>query len=134
MKRTELTGKIADVLKAHDSVELAYLFGSTAKGLNGPLSDIDIAVLLKTSSREALGLLQDDLCRRLGTDRIDLVSLTEAPSPLAYRIVRDGRCILCRNQREREAFETRAVLRYLDFKPLRDQAFRESRRAILERV
>jgi hypothetical protein len=63
-----------------------------------------------------------------------LISLVEAPPPLAYRVVRDGLCVLCRDRKMREAFETRAIMRYLDFKPLRDQAFRRSRQAILENV
>ncbi len=127
---------IADVMEPYKTVSLAYLFGSAATGANGPMSDIDIAVLADRASDgcEVLGLLQDDICRRLKTDRIDLISLAEAPPPLAYRIVRDGQCVLCRDRKVREAFETRAIMRYLDFKPLRDRAFRLSRQAILESV
>jgi uncharacterized protein len=131
-----LARTIADVMAPYESVLLAYLFGSAAAGTNGPLSDIDIAVLVDrdASVYEIPGLLQDDLCRRLKTDRLDLISLTEAPPPLAYRVVRDGQCVLCRDRKVRESFETRAIMRYLDFKPLRDQAFRRSRQAILESV
>ena len=133
---TVLGRTIAGVIKRYESVLLAYLFGSAARGANGPMSDIDIAVLTARDApdRGIPGLLQDDLCRSLKTDRIDLILLDEAPPPLAYRVVRDGQCILCRDRKLRESFETRAVMRYLDFKPLRDQAFRRSRRAILEDV
>ncbi len=133
---TVLARTIADVMEPYATVLLAYLFGSAAKGMNGPLSDIDIAVLTDRDApiRGIQGLLQDDLCRRLKTDRIDLISLDKAPPPLAYRVVRDGQCVLCRDRKLRESFETHAIMRYLDFKPLRDQAFRRSRQAILENV
>ncbi len=129
----DLGSVIADVMEPYKTVSLAYLFGSAATGANGPMSDIDIAALADRDAqvRGIPGLLQDDLCRRLKTDRIDLISLAEAPPPLAYRVVRDGQCVLCRDRKVRETFETQAIMRYLDFKPLRDQAFRRLRQAIL---
>jgi len=117
------------------SVVLAYLFGSVCKGGEGPLSDIDVAVLFENGdSKSALGDLQDALCRVLKTDRVDLVSLAQAPAALAYRVIRDGQCIDCRDKRVREAFESSTVMRYLDFKPVRERAFQIARQRILEAV
>lgn len=118
------------------SVVVAYLFGSALKGRYGPLSDVDVGVLLDSSAQvaEVCGSLQDALCRTLGTNRIDLISLAQAPSSLAYRVIRDGRCVCCRDSRAREAFESDTVMHYLDFKPVRDQAFHISRKHILETV
>lgn len=38
--------EVKKFLENHGDVKLAYLFGSYAKGKEGPLSDVDIAVLL----------------------------------------------------------------------------------------
>ena len=127
---------IRAVLEPYTDVEAGYLFGSACTGRHGPLSDIDVAVLLHAPSRRTSieGEVQDDLCRALRTDRVDLVSLVNAPPSLVYHVIRDGRCIYCRNAKARECFETDTVMRYLDFKPFREQAFRDSRDRILEKA
>ena len=83
------------------------------------------------STRKAQGELLDALVRELKTERIDLFLLEEAPVPLAFRIVRDGVRLLATDPREDVSFRTRTIMRYLDFKPLRDAAFRSGRAAIL---
>ena len=99
------------------------------------MSDVDIAVLLDPAARdETCGELEDALCRALRTDRVDLVLLNRAPAAPAYRVVRDGRRVICRNARAREAFESDTVMRYLDFKPVRDRAFQVSRAQVLAAV
>ncbi len=127
---------ILDTLARCEAVRVSYLFGSAAKRQRGPMSDIDVGVLFDVSTgvADTAGRLQDALCRALKTDRVDMVILSEAPPSLAYRVIRDGRCILCRSQRDREAFEARAVMRYLDFRPVRDRAFRTARECILGAV
>jgi len=133
---SNLDRAIQTVFERYEAVSLGYLFGSVCTGRQGPLSDIDIAVLLRDDSlRKSIeGQIQDALCRTLHTDRVDFVSLADAPSSLAYRVIREGRCIYCSDQKTKESFETAAVMRYLDFKPVREQAFRVSRDRILERV
>jgi len=127
---------VRDTMAQCPSVLVGYLFGSVRTGQFGPFSDVDVAVLLEplASSTEVCGQAQDALCRALRTDRVDLVPLATAPSSLAYRVIRDGRCIYCRDRRAREAFESDTVMRYLDFKPIRDRAFQTSRERILEIV
>lgn len=51
---------------------------------------------------------------------IDLVLLDEAPAPLAYRIFRDGRLLFERDHAALTARKARAILDYLDFKPVED--------------
>ncbi|MDP6525028.1 MAG: nucleotidyltransferase domain-containing protein [Kiritimatiellia bacterium] len=131
---TSLDEMISSVLAQHPLVKVGYLFGSACTARCGPLSDIDIAVLVDDgSARKACeGEIQDALCRALRTGRVDLVSLSDAPSSLSYRVIREGRCVYCSERKAREAFETDTVMRYLDFKPVREQAFRTSRKRILE--
>jgi predicted nucleotidyltransferase len=111
-------------------VALAYLFGSQARGDAGPLSDIDIAIYFdKTVAREeqfdlrlqVLGGLTD-LFR---TDDVDVVVLNEAPPLLAHRVLKYGQLLFCVDDRTRVAFETSAVLKYLDWKPYLEKYTRQ---------
>jgi hypothetical protein len=123
-----------EILRADEEVALGYLFGSQAASAAGPLSDVDVGVIFRagTNVEIAHGELLDALVRALATDRVDLVVLDRAAPPLRYRVIRDGKLIHCIDEAIRVRFETDTVMRYLDFKPLRDRAFRWARKAILE--
>jgi predicted nucleotidyltransferase len=128
----ELRAGIVRALKAH-GVRLAYLFGSHAKGEATEQSDVDLAVsfAVDIDARQAQGELLDALVHVLKTERIDLVLLDEIPPPLAYRVIRDGERLVAEDPREDVTFRTRTIMGYLDFKPIRDAAFRSGREAIL---
>jgi uncharacterized protein len=115
-------------------VVAAWLFGSVARGTAGPLSDVDVALALAPGAdREAVcGRIVDRLARRLRTDRIDLVPIDEASIALRHRIIRDGRRLVCRDRAACERLAVDAVMRYLDFQPVREIAFRQMRDAITE--
>jgi hypothetical protein len=125
---------LIDILAEEPTVVAAYIFGSLVRGAAGPLSDIDVGLLLADADGAALvcGRTVDALCRRLATSRVDVVSLATAPMPLRYRAIRDGLLVLGRDAAAVERFITETVLQYLDFKPLRDRAFALVRDAILE--
>jgi hypothetical protein len=114
-------------------VVAAYLFGSRARGSAGPLGDLDVGLLI------APGADDDAICDRvmsglavsLRSDRIDVLSLNRAPSPIRYRVVRDGVLVACRQAAALERFVAESVLIYLDFKPVRDRAFNRLRESII---
>jgi predicted nucleotidyltransferase len=127
-----VSDRIRDVLAEEPSVVAAYLFGSVAEGRHGPLSDIDLGILFAPGAgSDAVGRLTDRLVSRLRTERVDVVPLAEAPIPLRYRCVRHGQELLCRDPVARERFVVDTVMRYLDFKPVRDRALSLIRDAIL---
>jgi predicted nucleotidyltransferase len=134
MARTAVARAVAEVAGAEPDVAAAYVFGSQASGRATPLSDVDVGLLLAhgRDPDAAVGRVTDALCRRLRTERIDVLSLTAASLPLRYRVVRDGVRVFRRDAAATERFEAETVLQYLDFKPLRDAAFRSMRSAILE--
>lgn len=81
MDVTELEDRLRTALERHPEVLVAYLFGSAARGRPGPLSDVDVAVLL-AEDREGAGRALDligDLAAAAATDDVDLVVLNEAP-------------------------------------------------------
>ncbi|MEW6742716.1 MAG: nucleotidyltransferase domain-containing protein [Planctomycetota bacterium] len=133
LSRNEVIESAREALATRPRVLLAYLFGSCARGTEGPLSDVDVAVLLSNRSGDddELGEVTDQLERRLGMGHVDVVPLDRAPIPLRYRVVRDGLVLVCRDQVARERLEVDAMRRYLDFKCLRDRAFLTLRNAIL---
>jgi hypothetical protein len=103
-------------------IAYALTFGSTARGIANPHSDLDIAIglVLGVSLAPAeLGTLVSDLEHAQGR-RVDLVLLDEAPPPLAYRIFRDGRTLFERDHGALADRKARAILDYLDFRPTED--------------
>lgn len=86
-------------------MEVAVLFGSYARGNAGPLSDLDIAVLLKAGlSRTERFLLRGDIAEdvrkvvaqtsgsrsKIG---VDIVDLDSAPPLLKFEVFRDGKVL-----------------------------------------
>ena len=116
-------------------VLLAYLYGSYARGTAGPLSDVDVAVLLagEPDARERFqarlgvtGAVMEILQR----DDVDVAVLNEAPPALAFRVLRDGVLLYSHSDAIRRDYVARITIEYLDFQPC--LALYE--RAVLERA
>ena len=104
-------------LNDHPKVIFAYLFGSLAKRVKKPTSDVDIAVYLKRG--ENYGALKLELLSALSdllqTDEIDLVILNTASLPLAMNILKGKRRLVDKRPFERHGFESLTMRKYLDF-------------------
>jgi predicted nucleotidyltransferase len=110
-------------LEPESDVAYALLFGSRSRGTARPDSDADVAIeLIPGAARDvqALGGLAARLTSAVGRS-VDLVLLDEATPSLAYRIFRDGRLIVERDHAALVARKARALLDYLDFKPVEEQ-------------
>lgn len=115
----KLMKQAADFFGKQDRVNLAYLFGSAARGDAGKLSDIDIAVLFHplVNRKERFELQLEfigKLTALLKTERIDLVVINEAPLPLQYEIIRANHPLFVRDREDMIDFEHRVLSRYLD--------------------
>jgi len=112
---------IAEVLRRDPRIRYALVFGSAARGTSHSGSDVDVAIGGLTQRLDALAF--GDLIGRLegavGRD-VDLVCLDEAPPGLAYRVFRDGHVVLERDSAALAERKARAVLDYLDWKPVED--------------
>jgi len=116
---------IVSDMSQNRAVTAFYILGSAAAGNLKPLSDIDFGVLLtfKKTGRQLFDIhlsLLDYLNRKLETDDVDLILLNEAPARIAYSVVKDGRLLLCRDEKELADFLDDTVRTYLDFKYFRD--------------
>lgn len=116
-----------------DGVAALFLIGSHARGAAGPLSDVDIAVLLEPDAPVSLLLLLASLAgTALRTGEVDIVPLNRASPLLRHRVARDGRLLLDRDPAARVAFRAAALRDYLDTAPLRSNLRRGLRRRLRE--
>lgn len=120
----ETLRRATEVLAARPEVVLAYLFGSHARGRPTPISDIDFAVLLSVAvPREGYLDYQiavtQELTHIFRSDEVQVVILNRAPPLLAYKVIVEGRTLVCRDPVARIRFQVRATQQYLDTKPLR---------------
>jgi len=85
--------------------------------LNTPISDVDIAILLSETPKN---LFEYYLCMvnklsGIVGDNLDLIILNTAPPMLKHQIIKYGKIIYTRDEKERIKFEARAESDYLDF-------------------
>ena len=111
---------IKQFFAAETVIVFGYLFGSTAEGRSGPLSDLDLAVWLDESVepfRSRL-LLMEALAKQLKTENFDMIVLNSAPVLLQYEVIRKG-MVLKDEPDLRVPFEARVLSTYLDTAHLR---------------
>lgn len=122
-------------LEGEEDVLLGYLFGSQAAGLEGPLSDVDVAVLLdKRLSKAKRFELRLELARSLSsllrTGKVDVIVMNDAPVTLNYEIIKHGKALVVRDDELKLETESKILSMYLD----RIYYERRSLNEFLERV
>jgi predicted nucleotidyltransferase len=133
----DLAGQLIAALEqaAPDSLASAYLFGSRAEGHPHLESDVDVGVLFRPdmlrTSRERFDaglVVSSRLQAALGTTRIDVVVLNDAPAGLGRHVVVTGRRLVCPDAGADHAFVRDVQLRAADLAPF----LRRARRIKLE--
>lgn len=129
-KLSRVIAQLRSVLETDPRIAYALLFGSKGRGTAHDLSDTDVAIGLAAGAKLSAPELGDLLSRLEAAvgGPVDLVLLDEAPPGLAYRVFRDGRVVFEREHRAFVERKARAILEYLDFRPI-EQLFT---RAVLE--
>jgi predicted nucleotidyltransferase len=128
---------IADYLARQRDVAVAYLFGSVAREQAGPMSDIDIAILLEPDL-DAEALLERQIQLMVALDdfadrEVQVVILNRASPMLAHQVIRDGILLYERTPEDHVAFEVRTMKTYFDIKPMLEsltQAFLKRTREV----
>lgn len=132
---TDLERSVARALEPLEDVRLAYLFGSRARGTARTDSDLDLAVRLRAPDATGRAALTLDviaaLTDALGSlgERVDLLDLDRAGSEVAFRVIGEGRCLVCRDRAERTHLEASIARRYDDERPYRTLFVQAARRA-----
>lgn len=136
-KEKLITG-LNEFFRKIDYVELAYLFGSHAKGKPGPLSDIDIGVYLSRSLskkerfEKRLELIAS-LCTLLQTNKVDLVVMNDASPVLNFEIIEPNCLLFERDHAMKLEVEPYIMSRYYDRKYHEDFLNREFVKRFKER-
>ncbi|HZS77945.1 MAG TPA: HepT-like ribonuclease domain-containing protein [Ktedonobacteraceae bacterium] len=103
-------------------VNAAYVAGSLSTRTSfGHISDVDIAILLMEQIKSDQFLdyqlyFFSELAKRLESENIDVVILNQASLLLKLHVIKYGQILFSRDEKQRVAFETKAVMDYLDFK------------------
>jgi hypothetical protein len=132
-KQRQTIAALKECFARHQTVKFAYLFGSTARGAAGPLSDLDLAVYLdgRLDFFKSRLRLREALAKVLQTERFDLVVLNKAPLVLKHEVVKNG-IVLKEDRSRRVMFETEVLQEYLDTAYLRSVHYRYVREQIEE--
>ena len=99
----ELRLRTLPELIARHPIRLAYLFGSSAHSPK-EAKDIDIAILPMEGFR--FQPFYADLSEWLGTDRLDVVDLRQAPLWLCAQVIETGVCIYARTPESQTRWES----------------------------
>jgi hypothetical protein len=118
-------GRIIEYFRGRDEVSTLYVFGSAAEGRVTPESDIDVAVLvdeakLRRRNFEALKKRYYAASPRFSRRPIDIVLMNTASPYLKHRVLKTGKILFDRNRRLRVRFTARAIIEYLDYKPIEE--------------
>lgn len=117
---------LSGILKKHPHVISAYQFGSTVNGTDGPLSDLDIALLVddKNSPPDAGSILDEGLlCHRIARslktsyDEVDVKYLNRSSLLFQHTVIRTGDVVYDANPEVRRLYEWKIIQAYLDFEP-----------------
>jgi predicted nucleotidyltransferase len=119
----ELVARVRAILARHPEIAAAWLFGSAARGQLRPDSDVDIGLLLQDPSARAadvyamLGELTARLEVVVAPRTVDLVLLEHQGPVFAHGALIDGLLIVEHDRQRRIDFESKTVMRGIDFRP-----------------
>ena len=111
-----------EIFNRYPYIVAAYLFGSCAQDKEGPMSDIDIALLLKKPLPEGRKLIHEIdylaylLSKTFGRE-VDVVILNHQGLVFQHNVLKTSRLIYDAAPDIRIRFETGVITRYCDFEP-----------------
>ncbi len=114
--------KIAFQFKVYPFIVAAYRFGSTARGQESPLSDLDIAILVDDKrAPSGLQLLRLELIlayalqKELSVSEVDLITLNHQRLSFQFNVLKTGRLIYDEDPAYRIRFVQKVIQAHLDF-------------------
>ncbi len=108
---------VRSILEKHKEIAFAYLYGSFARG--EPARDIDIGIFLKKDFKKNV-FYEADIALEIEKavkKNVEVVVLNEKPLRFLNQVLRYGKRLISRDEKERIRFETFVTKSYIDFKP-----------------
>jgi predicted nucleotidyltransferase len=120
-------------------IAAAYVYGSAARGVDTPLSDIDVALVASDDLRaeERGQLLRTTITvleRRQRGTTVDVRFLDELPAAIAGRVVGEGILVFERDANTRLRAEVKARMLYHDFLPFEKVGTRDGIAGLRKRL
>lgn len=104
-------------------MDAVYLFGSQATGQANTLSDVDIAVLFREGLDSAARFNKKvEMIGNVGSilkrNDVEILDLAKAPPIFRYEAIAPKALLSIQNSARMVAFETDAIQKYFDLRPL----------------
>lgn len=114
--------KLKAIFRDYPYIAAVYIFGSHATGKAGPMSDVDIAVLLTQNAPKGRELIHkmDYLAYRieaLQAREVDLIELNNQGLIFQHNVLRTGKLIYDADPAFRIEFTVKVISNYCDFEP-----------------
>lgn len=105
--------EVIRILVKSMSPSLIYLFGSQAKNMSQPESDVDIAFLSFENQLDAYAVFEcaQEIAASIGKE-VDLIDLRKASTVFQANIIYSGIAIYCTDEKERQLFEASVFQQY----------------------
>lgn len=126
LEKEKIIETVKSILKSEKSVIFAYLHGSF---LSTSFRDVDLAIYIQNNpgKKEALKMelkLERELEEEIKLPT-DVRTLNYSPLSFRYKVIKDGKLILTRNDNVRSDFESLSIREYLDFNFYRKRYMKE---------
>lgn len=114
--------KLNAVFRNYSFIASAYLFGSQATGKTGPMSDVDIAVLLKEPRPKGRELMRQMnylsfRIEEIFKKEVDVIEMNSQGLIFQHNILRSGNLIYDADPLFRANYVSRLISSYCDFEP-----------------
>jgi predicted nucleotidyltransferase len=121
----ELKQVTNDIFAQKDEIQLAYLYGSYARGIQKEFSDIDIGVLLKEDFKEP-PLYFAELSLKIEKYfkheiNVDLRIINNGTPRFLFGLITNSKILFVRNKTIMYEFELNVIYMYQDIKPMLDK-------------
>ncbi len=109
------------MFEGYPYIAAAYLFGSSVHGRRGPMSDVDIAILLRPPHPEGRDLIHEEdylayrIGKILGVKEVDLIDLNSQRLIFQHNVLKGSKLLYDLDPAFRIEFESRVISEYCDF-------------------
>ena len=116
-------GKLAEIFRDYSYIASAHLFGSCAAEKAGPMSDMDIALLLKEPYPKGRELIHEEdylscrISKVLSVKEIDLIDMNSQGAVFQHTVLRTGKLIYDADRDFRVKFKAGVISKFCDFEP-----------------